>query len=87
MVNASGANGKFTLKAFYDYDVIDPELNRTPAQAAQIEPIVDWFRVACTEATITVSIPLGLTPLVGLNVQTTSQCYKWVLFTFSVHKF
>ena len=68
---------KFDLRAFYEH-VIQPDLSGTPAQAARIEPVANWFRVACTEVTAEVSIPLGLTPRVGLDVQTTSQFYQWV---------
>ena len=77
VVDAAGADGRFDLRAFYEY-LIEPELSGTPEQAARIEPLADWFRVACTEATATINIPLGLTPLVGLDVPTTSQFYQWV---------
>ena len=77
VIDAAGADGRFELRSFYEY-IIEPELSGTPAQAAHIEPLANWFCVACTEASAAVSIPLGLTPLVGLNVQTTSQFYQWV---------
>ena len=77
VIDAAGVDGRFELRSFYEY-VIEPKLSGTPAQAARIEPLANWFCVACTEASAVVSIPLGLTPLVGLNVQTTSQFYQWL---------